>query len=148
MKHNILALDVGDKRVGTAIVDSSTKRAIPFRTFTRAKYTAEQAIIETISQKEINLLVVGLPLDAQLRPTTQAEKIQNFCRRLLKRIDIKLIYVDEILSSEEAKERLKLSSKKKAMTARKSGAIDSMSAAVILQRYLDNVSNLKLYSTS
>lgn len=132
----LLGLDVGDKRVGTAIIDKSTGRARAFKTFDRANYAAEKAIIELIAEHQVKTLIVGLPLGAQLQETPQALKVKNFCRRLLKRVVIDIIYVDEYLTSEEAADKLGIRGKKMAMTARRRGDIDSMSAAIILEKYL------------
>ena len=130
----ILGIDVGSKRVGTALADEKSPVAHPFRTFERAKYKAEQAIIGLIEQRDIKTVVVGLPLGADGSKNPACEAVENFCRRLLKRVNFELAYVDEYLSSDEAKQRL---NKRIGRTNR--GVIDSAAACIILQNYLDSV---------
>jgi putative Holliday junction resolvase len=130
----ILGIDVGTKRVGTALADEQSPIAQPFRTFDRAKYKAEQAIIDLITARNIKTVVVGLPLSADGSKNPSCERVENFCRRLLKRVNFQLAYVDEYLSSEEAKQRL---NRRIGRTNR--GVIDSAAACIILQNYLDNV---------
>jgi len=129
----ILGLDVGSKRVGTALADEISPIAQPFRTYERANYVAERAIITLIKERKIACVVIGLPLAADGSRTKACDAVENFGRRLLKRIDFKLIYIDEYLSSEEAKQRLN----RKIGSANR-GVIDSAAACIILQNYLDN----------
>ena len=130
----ILGIDVGSKRVGTALADEKSPIANPFRTFDRAKYKAEQAIIELIEQRDIKSVVVGLPLSADGTKNPACSTVENFCRRLLKRVNFELTYVDEYLSSEDAKQRLN-----RRVGRANRGVIDSAAACIILQNYLDSV---------
>ena len=74
---------------------------------------------------------------------TQAKKTRNFCRRLVRRQGIEIIYVDEYLSSVEAKERLRMAGKD-VLSKTSRAVIDAASAAVILQLYLDLNNNKKI----
>jgi len=87
-----------------------------------------------VSQRRVELLVVGLPLDAERRPTRQAEHCQRYGRRLhaaLKQAGhlLALAWVDEHASSWEAGERFGLHGDR-------SGRLDSLAAALLLEQWL------------
>ena len=124
----ILALDVGDKRVGTALTDPNGRAARVHQTFNRARGQAEREILKLLAAEKVSKLVVGLPLSGSSQKTAQALKVENFCKRLTRRSKIEVIYVDEYLSSFEAEARLGRRPHKK--------LIDSQSALIILERYL------------
>ncbi len=129
----ILGLDIGDLRIGTALADSTTKIALPHESFLTTKGEAERRIIELIQSENIKLVIVGIPLSDSNAENAQSEKVRNFCRRLQKRVQVELKYVDEYGSSVEAEERLSASGRKKARADK--GVIDALSAAIILERY-------------
>ncbi len=134
----ILALDVGDSRVGTALGEQSSRHASPYKTFDRAKGVAEAAILKIVEERQIKTLVVGMPLSADGQRTQQCEKVENFCRRLQKRAVLEIHYVDEHLTTEEAKQRLRLNGASERQ-AREKGTLDSMSAAIILEEYFNTL---------
>lgn len=131
----ILALDVGDSRVGTALGEEGSNHATPYLTFDRAKGHAESEILKIIKDRNIKTVVVGIPLTAGGQKTQQSEKVENFCRRLLKRAVLQIHYVDEHLTTEEAKQRLSLSGKNE-REARQKGVLDAVSASIILELFL------------
>jgi len=133
----ILALDIGDVRVGTALCDQAGGVVLPHETFARAKGEAERKILELISLHKIKLVVVGKPLDEADAETEQSHKIENFCRRLQKRVEAQFHYVDEYGSSAEAEEKLSPAARKKLRSNK--GMLDALSAAIILERYLDQL---------
>lgn len=128
----VMGLDVGDVRIGVAFSDPSGTLAIPHSTLLRARGVAEKQILDLISQQEIGLVVVGVPLSADHGENDQSFKTKAFCRRLERRSPVQFCLWDEHLSSAEASERLQ-------SAGRKSGAagLDACAAAVILQDYLD-----------
>lgn len=131
----ILGLDVGDKRVGIAICDPGTGVISSLQTLSRAQGRAEKAIIKLVQEYGVEKLVAGLPLAANGAITPQAERVQSFCRRLGKRIQAEIIFVDEFGTSKEAEERLRASSKRAKV---EKGMVDALSATIILQLYLDS----------
>lgn len=138
----LLGIDVGEKRVGVALSNESETIASPLAAFSRAKAGAEKEIKELIQKHGVRTVVAGLPLSADGQRTDQCEDVENFCRRLLKRNDIEIMYMDEYLSSEEAKERLGLGgnpSKKE----REKGLVDAMSASIILQNFINERAKAK-----
>lgn len=135
LKKTILSLDVGEKRVGVALCPSGTLAIEPLRALKRGGGEAERVVLELIVTHAVDLVVAGLPLDARDQLTEQCENVQRFCRRVQKRSGVEVEYQDEYLSSEEAKEYLGLSGRE-AREKRSSGEIDSISAMIILRRFL------------
>lgn len=129
----ILGLDVGDKRVGIALSDPSGSFATPHTTLQRAGGAAEEGILSLVKEHGVEILVVGLPLGAGGERNPQCEKVERFCRRLTKRAAIKIVFVDEHLSSEEARDRLRASGR----SSFDKEEIDAAAAALILQAHLD-----------
>lgn len=134
----ILSLDVGDKRVGVALGTNNPRSLRPLGTFKRAKGLAEDKILEYIRQKELDQVVVGLPLSQDGAFTEQCTKIEQFCRRLHKRCSATFSFVDEYASSLEAEEKLiKFKGGARAMRGNKSD-IDAAAAVLILESYFED----------
>lgn len=130
---SIIGLDIGDKRVGVAIAQEGAIVARPFVTYNRAQGEAEKQILKLLEKESVSLIVAGLPLNQNDEPTLQSERTVRFCERLKKRSKVGIIYEDEYLSSREAQEVLGASGRGRHRQAE----IDQVSAAIILQRYLD-----------
>jgi|SRR5437588_11950015 len=155
----LMALDVGEARIGVAISDSSRFLASPYTTLhvSRDESQTWAAIQQLIDELEPAGLVIGLPisLDGQLH--AQGQRIQAFAERLKQHISIPLTFWDERLSTVEAQrllaERDQLAKGKRQQRGnaqrtrtnrtkrrQKGQEIDALAAAVILQEYLDFLS--------
>lgn len=119
-----LALDVGFARVGVAISRKNLKISVPLVTIPYKN--SDKEVIKIILKEKIEHLVIGLPLNESNELTEQALSILKFARRVLRRFSIKIYFVDEYASSKEAEEMLKFHN----------GDIDSISAMIILERFL------------
>ena len=129
----LLGLDVGDKRVGVAISDGRT--AVPVGTFNRAQGEAESKIIQLVGERGVQVVVSGLPLSENGDKNSQCQKVENFCRRLMKRLHgVELAFVDEYLTSVEAEQQLR--STRSGRSRGNKAAIDALSAVIILQDYI------------
>ena len=133
----ILALDVGEKRIGVALSDPTGLLATPLTTIERKGQDSDiDAALRLATEHEVGEIVVGLPLSMSGRRGPQAGRVDAFVRALAERTDIPLKSVDERLSSVQAERMLRESgiepSKNKAR-------IDSAAAAIILQSYLDSM---------
>ena len=137
----IIALDVGDSRVGVASTEPGTGIVSPVATYERANGVAEQEVLTLISRNGVTKVVAGLPLSEDGSRTEQCESVERFCRRLTKRAQVEIVYFDEYNSTQEAEERFRESragrSRKKSAQERHKGVIDALAAAIILQSYLD-----------
>ena len=129
VKKNILALDVGDRRVGVALADSQIKIAVPYGYLERSDKIIQQ-ITELMLDHDINILVVGYPRNQSGEATKQTESVEQFAKKLAEvEIDADLVFQDESLSSVEAERRLG--------RVKDKGEIDAEAASIILQDYLE-----------
>ncbi len=134
-KISALGLDVGNKRIGVAGCDGTGLIATGLTTIERTSFERDVAQLqELVEQRQVQLLVIGLPysLDGTLGP--QARKVQKFAARLAAALQLPVEYVDERLTSVEAQELLKA---EKRSPSRNKALIDRKAAAIILQRWLD-----------
>lgn len=135
----IMGLDVGDKTVGVAISDPLFVTAQPYETIKRrkAKFDIDR-IEEIVNDKEISLIVVGLPKNMNNTIGPQSMKVMSFVDLIKKRIDIDIVYEDERLTTVQSEAVLI------DMNVRRENRkthIDKIAASFILQSYLDRRSN-------
>ncbi|MBR2993929.1 endolytic transglycosylase MltG [Candidatus Saccharibacteria bacterium] len=129
----ILALDVGEKRIGVAKADSSTRIAVPVG-FVEVDGSEWQEIARIARLNSTNFFVLGLPRSNEGNETAQSVYVRNFAKTLVEKIpDAKIRLQDESLTSVVAEERLK--SRKKSY---EKGEIDAEAASIILQDFLES----------
>ncbi len=131
----VLALDLGDRRIGLALSDPSGMIAQGLDVIERK---SERSVLEVIrhrvSSLEVERVVVGLPLMMDGTEGVEAEKARRFIARLRMVVDIPIEVQDERLSSTEA-ERIMIADD--VSRARRRRRRDAVAAALILQTYLD-----------
>ncbi len=132
----VLALDVGDRRIGVALSDPTGTIASPLLTISRvAEQTDHRRIAELVREHAVDRVVVGLPrtLRGELGP--QAQKVMRFAERLAATIDVPLLYWDERHSTVDAERIVRARGRGRGIK----GRLDEVAAAVILQSYLDSL---------
>ena len=133
-----LGIDFGTKRVGLALSDRSNMIASPYKTL---NYVSEKDLITQleiiISKNDIEILVLGLPINMKGEDTAQTIMVRDF-KEILSALRIPIVYEDERLSSVSAINSLMLQNVK---TGHNKPEIDKTAAAIILQQYLDKNSN-------
>ena len=124
----ILGIDYGAKHVGLAKGDDENKIALPYLSLENkdVKSLIEE-LKSLIKDEEIEVVVVGYPLNMKGEKTRQTEEIESFVEFLRKDLDIKIVLEDERLSSVSAKKM--------------EGNVDEhqLAAREILQGYLDGL---------
>jgi putative Holliday junction resolvase len=134
----ILALDVGERRIGLAIGDTETRLATPLRTLTRgAKPVDDAARIAGIAEEEdVEALVVGLPLTEAGEAGAQAQAVRAFAAHLARAVRFPLHWQDERYSTFEATQRLGPAGRsEKKRRQRREEQLDAMAATIILEAY-------------
>lgn len=126
----LLALDVGERRIGVALADSSVRIAIAYDTILVDGTEIDQ-IRELLIQEDIDVLVVGYPRNQSGEPTQQTAYVERFVEAL-QPVDATIKYQDESLTSIKAEEILK-----KRKKPYEKGDIDALAASLILQDYLE-----------
>lgn len=132
-----LGLDVGKRRVGVAGSDGTGLIATALTTIERTQFDRDvEQLRQLVVEREVQVLVVGLPYTMDGHVGAQAQEVQRFARRLSEALALPVEYVDERLSSVEAREQLR--SRGRFSPRRDKKAIDARAAAIILQQWLDN----------
>ena len=129
----VLALDVGDKRIGMAIADDKTKIPRLLPTIDVTDQILEQ-IGELVTYEGIDRIVVGYPRNLSGEPTEQTAKVTSFVGQINQAIVTPTVYQDESLTSVRAEEILR--SRGRPYTK---SDIDAESAALILHDYLERL---------
>lgn len=138
----ILALDFGLRRIGVAVADTLTRapRPLPALEVTGAAGPGERelAALGTLAQDlGAHRLVAGCPYNADGSAHPLAGRARSFAAALGARRSLPVHAVDERFSSLEAGERLRERRAAGLQRRRVSkGEVDSLSAAVILERWL------------
>ena len=130
-----LGLDVGKKRMGVAGCDGTGLIATGLTTIYRTSFAEDlKQLQEIVKERDIKILVVGLPYNLDGTVGFQAKKVQKFADKISRILQLPIEYVDERLTSVEASTQLKA---QKRFSTRDKGAIDCRAAAIILQQWLD-----------
>ena len=133
MNERIVALDIGDVRIGVAVTDPTRTIASPVEVITRVGWGPDTRKIKAVCDRyETNLVVSGLPLNMDGSEGFQAEKVRALCAQLEK-AGLTVFFQDERLTTVTAEEALLedgLSRKER------KGKVDKVAAAVILEQWL------------
>jgi putative Holliday junction resolvase len=136
----ILALDVGERRIGLAISDETETLARSLMVLhRRSKAWDFETLARLAREQAVTAIVIGLPLLLDGTEGQQARRIQRYAAALAEALaaqglDIPMVFHDESLSSVTAAQVLIASGRKRRDRRRH---IDATAAAVILQDYLD-----------
>lgn len=131
----ILALDVGEKRIGLAISDGLGWTAQGLPTLNgEDKAKAICAIAEIARENQVTEIVLGMPLNMDGTPGKRAKETALFLEDLKKEIPLPIKTWDERLSSAQA-QRLMLEADLSRKKRKKK--VDRLAAQLILQSYLD-----------
>lgn len=136
-KTRLLGIDFGMKRIGLARSDPSKQIASPLKTLIAAK-TLEGTVDLILKElDEVEAIVMGLPLLLSGKDSETTTTVRKFAALLEEKSGLPLILWDERLTSKQV-ERLLMEEK---MSRKKRTAhLDTMSATLILQNYLDSQS--------
>lgn len=131
----ILALDIGETRVGVAVSDPGERVASPVCVLPANEVLAHAASFRRVLEDwEPELLLCGLPYTLAGEEGPQAEHIRQVAASIGSTCDLPVEFTDERLSSQEAKRSLREKGlSEKAMR----GKIDMIAASVFLQAWLD-----------
>lgn len=135
MEISALGLDVGSKRIGVAGCDRTGLIAAGLTTIERQSFQQVQTQLQLlVIERDVQILVVGLPYTMNGSIGAQARQVQKFARAMAKALQLPLEYVDERLTSFQAEQMLHA---QKISPSRNKGLIDRKAASLILQQWLD-----------
>jgi len=135
----ILGIDYGKKKVGFAITDKLQITTNPLGTI--PVHTVWKFIEEQVKTGEVETIVVGYATHKDGTESESMQYIHPFVKGLKKRYrDIPIVFEDESYTSVIAEQSLIESGAKK-KTRQNKELIDTISAMLILQSYLERVKN-------
>ena len=135
----ILALDPGSKRIGIAVSDELKMIAQPLEFVAAEPFLDFLARLkEIIREKEVELILVGMPrnMDGSYGPA--ALKVQEFVAVLKEKVAVPIQTWDERLTSAQAQRFLIEGGVRRAKRKEK---VDKTAAAILLQSYLDSLAH-------
>lgn len=126
----ILALDIGERRVGMAMARSDTRLPQPHGAMARSDQW-EAELQRYIRQNEVAVLVIGLPRGLDGQDTTQTRSVRRLAEQL-KQQQLPIYLQDESLTSVKAEEELR------SRRVRYNKAdVDALAATYILEDFLE-----------
>jgi putative Holliday junction resolvase len=136
----LLALDVGDRRIGVAVSDATGLIANPLAVIRRASKLEDfRRIAQLVRERGVEGVVVGHPLNADGSAGPQAQRVERYAIALAgalqaEGLDLPIVLWDEHMSTLRAQEVMIATGRKRKDRQMR---IDAVAAAVILQDYLD-----------
>ncbi len=135
--RSILSLDVGIKRIGLAYCDPLCITSNILPALNRVKNNQEIKIIRNhIDQLNLTGFIVGLPLDENGKVTSQSLDCKEYGELLYYQLKLPFSFVNEHSSTWESTNRFGIKKDK-------SGLIDSFSAKIILEQWIQEGPELK-----
>lgn len=129
-----LGLDYGLRRIGIAGSDPAGALAFALDTHVEGRDGSILTVLaELITSRNIDTLVMGLPLTADGRESDMCARVRKFARRLEEEFKLEVILWDERFSSAEA-DRWLDGARRPIKEDR-----DAVAAQIILQSYLDSL---------
>jgi len=131
----ILAIDLGTKRTGLAVTDPLQILANPLETIKTGDLI--DYIKNYCSKEDVDTLVLGYPIRLDGTPNEMTPRVILMKDRLEKVFSTKkIVLIDERFTSKMALKSMIAMGSKKKDRREKAGNLDKVSAAIILQSYL------------
>ncbi len=136
-----VALDIGERRVGIATGDTDVGIAFPQHPMDFGSRGLDaEALAAAVRGHEAEVLVVGLPLNAEGEETPQCEPIRRVAERVSELTGLEIVFRNEALTTAKAEAMMIAAG---ASRKRRTAAGDSMAAVVLLQELLDELGRAK-----
>lgn len=130
-----LALDIGEARVGIAVSDATGALAMPVKVLPAQEVLGNaRSFRYIIEDYEPDVLVCGRPETLAGEDGPQAQRVVEAAEKIARATGLPLEFIDERLSSREAKRILR----EQGLSEREMrGKVDSVAASLFLQTWLD-----------
>jgi putative Holliday junction resolvase len=134
----ILALDVGERRIGVAATNLLVRLPKPLTTLTHTDAIWHD-LDQLIQTEAAACIVVGLPRGLDGQETAQTATVRDFVTELQSHVTLPVFFQDEALTSQKAEAELKQTTKNF-----DKGMIDALAATYILEDFLRDNPELQL----
>ncbi len=133
----VLGIDYGTVRVGLALSDPEGTIAFPHAVITPdSPAAAVRTITDLCRARQVDRIVLGLPLHLDGREGTAVKAVHEFARELEAGVGLPVILWDERLSSHAAERHLIAGGVSR---RKRRQLVDKMAAQLVLQSYLDSL---------
>ncbi len=134
----VLALDLGARRIGVAVSDPDGHFAFPAAAILRSSSRRDlEALRQLVNERKITQIVIGLPIHLDGRAGPEAAAARAFALTLSEATGLPVDLLDERWTTREAERALVQGGTRKSRAqSRKSGALDSAAAAILLRTWL------------
>ena len=133
----LLALDIGEKRIGLASGVAELGTALPAGFLERTRLKADiRSVLNAARQRQTDAIVVGIPWLPGGGESHQTGQVKGFIRALKKETALPVYVVDEAFTSVEADGLLRDAGME---PSRNRGAVDEAAAVLILRRFLETL---------
>jgi len=138
LQGRVMALDYGTKRTGVAVTDPLRIICTPLKTVETP--TLMSFLEDYFTTEYVSILVIGQPLNNEGLPTRMEDDIRGLIKKVKQKYPtLQIERIDESFSSSKAQQIIFQSGAKRKKRQDKS-LIDKISAAVILQEYMERLS--------
>ena len=135
----ILALDYGTRRIGVAVSDELKMIATPLEFIPAEPFASFLTRLnELIREKQVELLLIGLPRNMDGTYGPAAQKVQEFVALLKQSVAVPIKMWDERLTTAQANRFLIAAEVRRSKRRLK---VDQTAAAILLQSYLESLSH-------
>lgn len=133
--QRILGVDYGDVRTGLALSDENRFLASGIGTIQMGGMRATaKKVAEVAADKNVGIIVIGLPKNMDGSEGASADKIRAFGELLKPMTGAEIVFLDERVSTMAAHRILNMTDTR---GAKRKSVVDTLSAEIILQNYLD-----------
>ncbi len=133
----LLALDVGERRIGLASGVAGLGTALPAGFVNRTRLAPDvRAVLDAARQRQSDAIVVGVPYLPGGEESPQTKRVLGFIRALRKETPLPVHVVDEAFTSVEAEGLLRDAGLE---PSRDRAAVDEAAAVLILRRFLESL---------
>lgn len=130
--QRLVGIDYGERRIGIAVADGTL--AVPVKIIEHESRSADlDRVAVAVREQSAAAVVVGLPLLPSGDDSEQTRRCRRFGEALARRIDVPVLYQDELLTSIDA-----AASVRELAGARTKTRVDDLAAARILQSYIED----------
>ena len=141
--QRIIGIDVGTRRIGLALSDPLCITAQPLDAVENSEKGWEQLLL-LLARENVQLIVVGLPLNLKGQRGTAAESVGVFVDRLKNATGIEIVSWDERFTTAMAQRSMRDMGVKRRKRETRDGTVDSMGASILLQSFLDSTKHSRV----
>ena len=131
----IIGIDYGTRRVGLAVTDPLRIIASPVETVSVKELDAW--IDKYMETEQVDEFVIGYPVQMNNKPSESVKVIDPFIRRLRKRFPDKPVHLADERFTSKIASRAMIDGGLKKMKRQDKTIVDKVSAALILQSFID-----------